>query len=201
MNPNRKREYFNELAGRWDQLPAPPGASDRVERFVAAAAAPGARLILDAGCGTGILLPALLRAAPQSLVVEMDLAEKMLAEGRAKRDSARVARVCGDARLPPFAAGTFDLVLCFGVLPHLAPVEDALRTLLNCLRPGGLLSVGHLMGSEALNALHASLDPAVAEDRLPPAASLAATLEAMGADVARAEDAPGGYLVQARKRA
>lgn len=201
MSRNPKREYFNELARRWDQLPAPPGAASRIEGFVEAAVEPPARVILDAGCGTGILLPALGRAAPESRVVEMDVAEQMLAEGRRKRDSEKIARVCGDARRPPFAPGAFDLVLCFGVLPHLAPIEEALRVLLECLRPGGLLSVGHLMGSEALNALHASLDPVVAGDRLPSSECLAALLTSLGAEVARREEAPDRYLVQARKRA
>lgn len=201
MNLSLKREYFNDLASRWDQLPAPPGAAASVERFVEAAVDRSARLILDAGCGTGILLPPLRRLAPECRVVEMDVAEQMLAESRKKEASARIVQVCGDARRPPFASGAFDAVLCFGVLPHLAPIEEALRNLLACLRPGGLLSVGHLMGSEALNALHASLGPAVAGDRLPSSERLAALLTGLGAEVARREEAPDRYLVQARRQA
>lgn len=180
-------------------MPSPPDAAARVARFVQAALEPGARRILDAGCGTGILLPELRRLAPESTVVEMDVAEKMLAENRRKHRAATIAHVCADACRPPFP-GAFDAVLCFGVIPHLEPIEDALRVLLDCLRPGGLLSVGHLMGSGPLNALHATLSPVVAGDRLPAAEDMAKLLSAYGAEVVRQEDAPGGYLVQARKR-
>ena len=109
--------------------------------------------------------------------------------------------MCADARYPPFRESSFDLVLCINALPHLAPIHETLRRLIACLRPGGLLSVGHLMGSEVLNAFHASLGGPVAEDLLPDACDLAGTLASLGVQVVCQEEDPGWYLVQARKPA
>ena len=103
MATNQKRHYFNELARRWDELPSPSDATEKVRRFVDRAIRPGARRVLDVGGGTGILLLALLeRCDPGAQLVELDLAESMLAESARKFSDSRVRRVCADARCLPW---------------------------------------------------------------------------------------------------
>jgi SAM-dependent methyltransferase len=194
-----KRTYFNELAPRWDTLPVPPDPG-KVARFTALSLAPDARRILDVGCGTGILVEHLRRgAAGFTALVELDIAERMLALNRTRSGDPRIAHVCSDALHPPFSRGVFDTVLCFNALPHFDPVELTLRSMVECLRSGGLLAVGHLMGSDVLNAFHSSVGGAVGHDRLPAAPELAGLLERLGTEIVRQEEAPDWYLVQARK--
>lgn len=200
MSLDPKREYFNRMAREWDQLPAPPDASQKVELFVRKAVRPAHHLILDVGCGTGILLGPLLESGcPGRRIVEMDMAEEMLLENRRKRAQQGIDWICADALDLPFAAGSFDAVLCFGVLPHLASLETVLAGLLRCLRKGGTLAVGHLMGSETLNAFHGSLAGPVNQDRLPSASALCGVLRRLGGAPLRAEEAADWYLVQAEK--
>jgi SAM-dependent methyltransferase len=195
-----KRSYFNELAPLWDGFPSPPETPERLARFVALCVPAGTRRVLDAGCGTGVLVAPLLAGAVElTTVVEMDAADAMLAQNRGKLTDRRVVHLCGDALALPFRPGTFDAVLCFNALPHMAPLDDSLRNLLACLRAGGVLSVGHLMGSENLNAFHHEAGGAVAEDRLPSACDLACSLAALGAEILHQEEAPDWYLVQVRK--
>jgi ubiquinone/menaquinone biosynthesis C-methylase UbiE len=193
MSPAARREYFDALASRWDAIPSPPGAGEGVRRFLASVVAPAHRRVLDVGCGTGLLAPGLLEGPRR--VVELDFAFGMLAEDRRKHPDPRLAFVCADAARLPFRGACFDLVLCFGILPHLERPEQALRELLGVLRPGGRLAVGHLMGSEALNAFHASLDGPVNQDRLPAAGDLARLFEKLGARVVAAAEAADSYLV------
>lgn len=199
MTTNDKRRYFNELAARWDALPAPEDAPAKVRAFVERAAARDARRILDVGSGTGVLLPALLETCPRAVITELDLAEEMLRENAAKRSAPPIRWVCADGMRLPFRAASFDLVLCFGVLPHFADLTSALRELSRVLLPGGVLAVGHLMGSAELNAFHRSLGEPVAGDVLPSAAELSERLSGLGLAVSDAEDAPDGYFVRARK--
>jgi SAM-dependent methyltransferase len=198
-----KREFFNGLSARWDGFPSSPDTPEKLARFVSRAVPPSARRVLDAGCGTGILLDP-LNACGVALetVVELDAAELMLAQNRLKLEGQPgVSHVCADARSLPFPPASFDAVLCFNALPHLAPMPVALKGMLDCLRPAGLLSVGHLMGSECLNAFHAGTGGAVAHDHLPNAERLRALLAGMDAEVVCAEEASDWYFVQARKRA
>jgi ubiquinone/menaquinone biosynthesis C-methylase UbiE len=196
-----KREYFNGLAELWDGFPSPPDTPGKLTRFVRQAAPPAARRILDVGCGTGILLdPLRSSGASAAEVVELDSAERMLAQSRQKSDGRRsVSHVCADAGRLPFAPGSFDAILCFNALPHLEPIAAVLERMLECLRPNGVLSVGHLMGSENLNAFHASVDGPVNHDRLPTAKELAELFGRLRADVT-CEEAADWYFVQARKR-
>jgi hypothetical protein len=56
------------------------------------------------------------------------------------------------------------------------------------------------MGSRELNAFHASLDAAVAGDRLPSAEALAEMLRGLGAEGIVAEENPDWYFVRGEKR-
>lgn len=202
MTNNLKRQYFNELAPRWDTLPSPSGAAARVRDFVRRALQPEARRILDVGCGTGLLLPHLIAERPDAqCIVEFDLAEAMLAENARNFADRQIIRVCGAAEELPFRRDSFDVILCFGVLPHLLALEQALRHLLDLLAPRGVLSVGHLMASGELNAFHQGLGQPVAGDYLPPAVELGRLLEDAGAVKVVAEENPGWYFVRGERAA
>lgn len=202
MNSDDKRIYFNELAGRWDSIPGPADAEDRVAAFCGRACPVSAGRVLDVGCGTGRLAPHLFGRLPaETSLVELDYAFDMLLESSRKRAESGLHRVCGDALQPPFPGGSFDVVLCFGILPHLGDARGALKALWRLLRPGGGLAVGHLMGSAQLNARHQSIGGPVAGDTLPPADALEQILHGLGAVAVEAEDVPERYFVRGEKGA
>ena len=132
-------------------------------------------------------------------IVELDLAESMLLENRKKPEAKSAAHVCAEAQRPPFRDGSFDRVICFNALPHFTPLDGSLRQMLHRLRPGGLLCIGHSMGSEQLNHFHSGVGGPVGHDRLPAARILGRLLSTLGAAVLCAEDEDGWYCVQARK--
>ncbi len=200
MSTSAKRTYFNELALRWDEMPQPPGASERVAAFCRRACPSEARWVLDVGSGTGVLVaPLLERLGPEARLVELDFAPAMLRHAASKTTDARLLAVCADALAMPFPPGLFDAVLCFGILPHLGPAPQALSLLWGAVAPGGVLAVGHLMGSRELNARHRSFGGPIGEDLLPEAAEVAGLLLELGAVAVEAEDSTGGYFVRAAK--
>ncbi len=96
---------------------------------------PGARTILDAGCGTGAVLEAVGAAAPGLERSGGELLARGLA-GAARRLGDAVALVQMDAARIPFAE-EFDVVGAFDVIEHIDDDEAALRSLHRALRPGG----------------------------------------------------------------
>jgi ubiquinone/menaquinone biosynthesis C-methylase UbiE len=194
-----KRAYFNELAPRWDAIPRPPDAGERIAAFCRRSVPGSTRRILDVGAGTGLLAPHLLEASGAALLVEVDYALAMLRAGRGKSADGRRRLVCADALRLPFRPAAFDAVLCFGILPHLGDARTALAALWSAVAPGGRLSIGHLMGSAELNARHGEIGGPVAADTLPPAEWVASALESLGAARTEAQDRPEGYFVLAER--
>lgn len=97
---------------------------------------PGTR-VLEIGCGEGGNLVNLLetRLGPAAIVVGVDLFPSKL-----RFASSRVAGaqfVCADAGVLPFAADSFDAVLCRDVLHHLEDPGAATREAWRVCRRGG----------------------------------------------------------------
>jgi SAM-dependent methyltransferase len=200
MKTDPRRPYFNSLAIEWDCIPAAPNSTDRISTFLKRSHRAGVRRVLDVGCGTGILVPELLNLyGSATCLVELDLAEDMLRVNSTKFPGTSIGRVCADAQAMPFSDACFDLAVCFSALPHMPEKSSALRQILRVLHPGGVICVGHLMGSRELNAFHGSLEGPVKVDFLPPAAVLAQMLKDLGAVAIEAEENSDWYFVRAEK--
>lgn len=99
---------------------------------LAAAHAPGARRVLDAGAGTGYYLAGVLDALPEASGLALDLSK--YAARRAARAHPRMAAVVGDATRLPLADASVDLALNV-----FAPRKGT--ELRRVLAPGGALVV------------------------------------------------------------
>jgi ubiquinone/menaquinone biosynthesis C-methylase UbiE len=99
--------------------------------------------ILDVGCGTGEITSRLAEVFPTATVTGVDLIEAHLELARARypRLSERVTFRQADAFELPFAAGSFDLVVCRHMLQAIPHPERVLAEIVRVARPGGVLHV------------------------------------------------------------
>lgn len=91
------------------------------------------RRVLEAGCGTGLLLSRIERVASEAIGV--DLSAGMLA--RARDRGLTVVQASVEAL--PFDDASFDTVCSFKVLAHVPDIDRALSELARVTRPGGHL--------------------------------------------------------------
>ena len=128
------RDYYDEFAS-WYERERGRGYHemlDELESRVALRVCPTGR-ILEAGCGTGLVLQRLRRAGASA--VGIDLSRGML--GRASERRLPVAQA--DLLHLPFPNDAFDLVCSFKVLAHVQPIREAIAELARVTRPGGHL--------------------------------------------------------------
>lgn len=94
-------------------------------------------LILDVGAGSGRHSFHAAQAGASVVALDggpaIDVARRNL--------PAEVATVQADADALPFTPGTFDVVMCIGVLHHLADPPSTLRSLTEIVRPGGRVHI------------------------------------------------------------
>jgi SAM-dependent methyltransferase len=135
------QDGYDLWAESYDETPNPVVAMDARHTIGLLGPKPGER-ILDAGCGTGRNLARL--DASGARAVGVDLSTGMLRVAR--RAVPGVPALCADIqRALPFAAESFDAVLCALIGEHLDDLDGTFREARRVLRPGGryLFTVYH----------------------------------------------------------
>lgn len=199
---DRDRRYWERHAANYDRSLGPlgrpvPRMLELVERAVQ-----GRGRVLELAAGTGLVTPALSRAADQ--VVSTDYAEAMVTvlEGRVRETGlANVECRQADIYALPFEPGSFDAVVAANVL-HLVPdLGGALGAIRRVLAPDGLLVVPTFCHDETRLSWWVSRVLALTGfpgHRRFTAASLRTALEGAGVQVGVTECLPGlipiGYV-------
>jgi len=141
------RRSFDRAATNYDAVAAfPQEIAKRMVERLSLVQLP-ARMILDAGCGTGGAASLLQQRFAGAGIVQLDASERMLARRTTRRwpgwlrMGGRDARhaVCADFQMLPLATGRFDLVWSNLALHWAEDLPAALAEASRVLRPGGLL--------------------------------------------------------------
>ncbi|MEU8815969.1 methyltransferase domain-containing protein [Actinoplanes sp. NPDC048796] len=135
MPRNDPRQY-DDLAGEWWR----PGGGFELLHWLAAARAslipPAVKegaVLVDAGCGGGLLAPHLAGKGYRHVGVDLRVSGLALAAQRG------VTPVRGDVLALPLATGSADVVAAGEILEHVTDLPAAVAELSRVLRPGGLL--------------------------------------------------------------
>jgi 2-polyprenyl-3-methyl-5-hydroxy-6-metoxy-1,4-benzoquinol methylase len=104
---------------------------------------PPEAVIIDLGCGSGVLLEKISRAYPAARLRGIDVEPRALAIARERLPSAELLALDLDSEnlAPPSWQGVADVVVCSEVLEHLSEPRHALALARDLLKPGGRLVV------------------------------------------------------------
>lgn len=110
------------------------------------------RIILDAGCGKGVMVPHLLSTNPSRLL-ELDLSDEMIRLNRLRWEyDSRISFLCDDiltADLP-----VPDAVFIFNAYPHLLDKTALAKKLSHLLPADGTVVIAHSSGKDFINQIH-----------------------------------------------
>lgn len=107
--------------------------------------------ILDAGCGYGRISKVILDSTSTAKVVGVDISPSMISYASDWLGS-RFVGYLADLESLPFSNGTFDSVICNGVIMHVRNEKAVIQELSRVLRPHGrlILSVNNLLSPFSL---------------------------------------------------
>ncbi len=192
------REWFNNLATKWDTLMT-AGKEEILQDILGKLAIPENGAVLDVGTGTGVLVPWLREAVgPGGKLVAFDYAGEMIDRAMVKFGK-QAEFLVADVHSLNFPEETFDRVICNSAFPHFSDKPRAMAEMSRVLKRGGFLYIMHASPREALNRFHSSLDGPVSGDMLPDEQEMAGLSEAAGLEDIDIKDGPVFYLLSARK--
>ena len=193
------REYFNQLAVKWDGMTSQETRS-RLPQIVKGWGIKADEDILDVGCGTGILLPLLCEATgSKSKIVLLDIAEEMLKRARNNGHPTNIHYIQADAAAIPIASETFDFVICYSCFPHFPDKTKALAEMARVLRSKGRLVICHTASRHEINELHKSIGDVIGNDTIPDEATMRGMLSNSGLKPVEVRDEASLYLAVAAK--
>lgn len=190
-----KIEFFDSTAEHWSpQLSKKEelilwNLSERIRKQTAAS-----DLILDVGCGTGILFPFL----QQRKFIGFDFSIAMIQRAQLRGSPDLVGLVAADAHEFPFKDSSFGHIVFLSVIPHFDDKAQVFRESHRILKNKGSLSVVHFQPAARINDIHSKVGGPIAHDHLPDIEELGDTLSGNGFRVEEI-DANDNYILFARK--
>jgi SAM-dependent methyltransferase len=98
-------------------------------------------VILDAGCGSGVLTADIGKAAPGATVIGVDFSESARLAFERCRELPNVHVIQADLSRPPLAPRTFDLIWSEGVIHHTPDTQRSFSSMAPLARSGGKLYI------------------------------------------------------------
>jgi ubiquinone/menaquinone biosynthesis C-methylase UbiE len=210
MNPDEiyhaRKQFFNDHAEGWidkwyrdDKTGRYDKHGQEFKRLFSLLPLKRGDHVLDAGCGSGVLVPFILeRITETGILYELDFAEKMIEVNRCLHERDNIRFIVADAENAPLDDASCDMVVCFSCFPHFQDKERAAAALSRILKPGGVFVVSHFDSSDGINRHHRRCH-AVMHDHLPHETGMRFLLREAGLRIELFCDEPGFYCILARK--
>ncbi len=137
------KQYFEEVAGKWDSMRSSFFPESVREKAVAKAAVQAGSVAADLGAGTGFITEELLKFGAR--VIAVDQAENMLQLMKEKfGPGASVEYRLGEAEQLPIDAEAVDYAFANMYLHHVEHPSEAIKEMVRILKPGRKLVITDL---------------------------------------------------------
>lgn len=192
------RKFFENLAAEWDDA-QPEFREEKIHNLLEPFDPFFSRsqLILEAGTGTGALIPILKCRYPKSQVVCVDLAFQMLLKAKTRVSESLLVQ--SDVHCLPFPDRYFDALICHNSFPHFWWQDEVLITFRRKLKPGGAILIFHDICREEVNEVHKNAQADIIHgDQLEEGFILSERLKRSGFTPQIVEDTNQHYLIYAK---
>lgn len=189
--------YFDRLASRWNQMPRPDSAF--LEHLAAETGLTSGQKVLDAGTGTGVMLPYLARRVSPARIWALDISREMIRKARSNYPYLPVRYLQADLERIPLPSSSVDAVMCFSVFPHVNDKAAAVGEIARVLKRGGTLVIAHADSRDAINRRHRDIGGPVRDHCLPPDRHMEHLVRSAGLELSYISDKSASYVLKAEK--
>lgn len=191
----KQREFINSRAREWSF-----SDEDResAEDIISKISFFPSDVILDVGCGTGNLLSILKSRAPESTIIGLDFAFRMLQRYKYKNNG-KSNIVLGLGEELPIKNESVNVIMNYCFFPHLRFKNIAIREFYRVLRKGGRYFIIHPQGRKVINAVHHSVGEPVCDDILEPIDEICNMLKDQSFILKKSIDRNDIFMIEAQK--
>lgn len=191
-----EREFFDGIASRWDSTRLVDSA--KIAELVSMVGLKAGFDVLDAGSGTGVLLPFLKEAVGVTgKITAVDFSANMLAKAEEKYGKlGGITFTVADIMEFLANSSLFDTVVCFNFFPHIKDKQQFMKLIREHLREGGCIVIMHDISRHQVNAIHQDSEM-VKNDRLADGETVSEWLTTAGFQVTHSIDAEDRYFIKA----
>jgi demethylmenaquinone methyltransferase/2-methoxy-6-polyprenyl-1,4-benzoquinol methylase len=191
----QERRFFNDIADKWDDMRSLD--DEKLRLLINMADINEGEIVLDVGCGTGVLTPFLKeKLGDAGQITAIDFAPNMIERAVLKnKHFTGINYVTGDINdyEPP---NSFDKIMCLNFFPHVSDKPAFIQKMKKILHRGGGLIIMHDLSRKAVNSIHATAGT-VRHDVLPDADSVSKMLTAAGYSIAKVLENDALYFLKA----
>lgn len=165
---SEKEIFFDNAANNWEKSSTNAKELSQISEVIGHFGLKEGETVLDAGCGTGRLIPFLYtNVGKNGYVYGIDFSQEMLRIAKQKYHNENISFIKADIAQIPLSSESIDRIICFCTFPHIDNKTLALSEFHRLLKPSGILVICNLLGSKELNGLHKKIGGAVANDTSP----------------------------------
>jgi ubiquinone/menaquinone biosynthesis C-methylase UbiE len=194
-----KREFFDKHAVSWDRQHNQEVAS-QIEGLVQRFDLKEGKTVLDVGCGTGVLLPHLLKKVKEKgSLFALDFSWNMILKAKKSKAKTGTYFINGSVEALPIKDQTIDYVTCLDTFAHITDQKKAIGEMSRALKKGGQLFIAHTLGKKELAEYHRQAGAEVEHDTLPEDDKIREMMKNAGLKEIQIIDQPDLYLASGKK--
>ena len=195
----RDKQYFNDLAHKWDDICAHP--EEKIRYVMDKINMNKGNSVLDLGSGTGVILPYIEeKIGPNGKITALDFAENMIKISKEKYKDLykNIDFVVND--FYQFETETsYDCVVAYSCYPHFKDKKAFFEKVNSLLSNNGKLVIAHIESKEKINSIHNGIEDSIKSDKLQPIHMLEDLVKNYGFKVAYSEDSQDYYVLVCNK--
>ncbi|HEX37744.1 MAG TPA: class I SAM-dependent methyltransferase [Candidatus Cloacimonetes bacterium] len=165
---HRRKAFFENKAATWDE--GNNYDPVKISQILTFTGMKKNNVVLDVGCGTGVLIPQILDIiGDHGKVVALDYSQNMISQDQNKfpaKEHPNITFYHADFLELPYH-DYFNIILFFSCFPHFDEKQKVLLFSKKLLHIDGRIVIAHAQSREEINHIHRKKDRAVARDYLP----------------------------------